>query len=266
MIRVEHVAGQFYPNEQDELESSVIGNLAVCEKEDALAIIVPHAGYIYSGKVAGSVYSRVEIPDNIILIGPNHTGLGAPASIMCHGTWQTPLGNIEINETLAYRLLDASTNLTEDDAAHEKEHSLEVQLPFIYILNPKATIVPITVMNADFTECSEIGEAIAEVLKNYDEEVLIVVSSDMNHFESEEITQRKDKLAIDMVLGLDPDGLLAVTGAENISMCGAVPSAIGLIAANALGAREVVLTEHATSGKTSGDMKSVVGYAGMIIK
>jgi AmmeMemoRadiSam system protein B len=191
MIRAAHVAGQFYPQDQEKLEASVIENLAICTKEDALAIIVPHAGYIYSGKVAGSVYSRVEIPNNIILIGPNHTGLGAPASIMCEGTWETPLGNMEINEDLANRLLDASINLTEDDAAHTKEHALEVQLPFIYLLNPMAKIVPITVMHTNYDECSEIGTAIAEVLMEYTDEVLIIVSSDMNHFESEKITQKR---------------------------------------------------------------------------
>ena len=266
MIRSPYVAGQFYPGEQEKLENSVIENLTICTKEDALAIIVPHAGYIYSGKVAGSVYSRVHIPENIILIGPNHTGLGAPASIMCDGTWQTPLGDLEINEELAGRLLEASTNLTEDVAAHLKEHSLEVQLPFIYLLNPNTRIVPITVMTSDFDECSEIGGAIAEVLTNYDEEVLIVISSDMNHFESEKITQQKDKLALDRVLDLDPEGLLAVTGAERISMCGAVPSTMGIIAAKALGATGAELTEHSTSAKVSGDMENVVGYAGVIIK
>ncbi len=266
MTRTAHVAGQFYPGDQEKLEASVIENLAICTKEDALAIIVPHAGYIYSGKVAGSVYSRVEIPDNIILIGPNHTGMGAPASIMCEGTWETPLGDMEINEELANQLLDASTNLTEDEAAHQREHSLEVQLPFIYLLNPKAKIVPITVMHADFAQCTEIGSAIAGVLEGFDEEVLIVISSDMNHFESEEITQKKDKMAIDKVLDLDPEGLLTVTTAEGISMCGVVPSAIGLVAAKALGANDAELTEHSTSGKTSGDMENVVGYAGIIIK
>jgi hypothetical protein len=266
MIRTAYVAGQFYPQDQEILENSVIENLTICTKEDALAIIVPHAGYIYSGKVAGSVYSRIRIPNNIILIGPNHTGLGAPASIMCRGTWQTPLGDMEINEELACRLLEASSNLTEDEAAHQKEHSLEVQLPFIYLLNPKASIVPITVMSAGFEECSEIGGAIAEVLMDYSKEVLIVISSDLNHFESEEITLEKDTLAIERILDLDPEGLLAVTSAERISMCGAIPSTIGLIAAKALGARNTELTEHSTSGKTSGDLENVVGYAGIIIK
>jgi AmmeMemoRadiSam system protein B len=265
MIRAAHVAGQFYPADSDELEASVIGNLTICTKEDALAVIVPHAGYIYSGKVAGSVYSRIEIPDNIILIGPNHTGMGTPASIMCHGTWATPLGKLEVNEKLASRLLEASANLTEDETAHIKEHSLEVQLPFIYLLNQNASIVPITVMHADFEECREIGEAIAGVLESYEEEVLIIVSSDMNHFESEEVTREKDKKAIERVLALDPDGLLAVTAAESITMCGAVPSAIGLIAAKAMGAGLAEMTEYSTSGKTSGDLENVVGYVGIIV-
>ncbi len=266
MIRAAHVAGQFYPSDPDELEGSVISNLTINTKEDAIAIIVPHAGYIYSAQVAGSVYSRVEIPDNILLIGPNHTGLGTPASMMCQGAWQTPLGTMEINEGLAAQLLEAGSSLSDDEAAHEKEHSLEVQLPFIQLLNPKATIVPITVMSADIKECSEIASSIAKVLENYDEEVLIVISSDMNHFESEEVTEKKDKLAIDKMLELDPEGLLAVTGAEHISMCGVVPSTIGIMAAKKLGAREAELTEHSTSGKTSGDLKNVVGYAGVIIK
>ncbi|MEE8575097.1 MAG: AmmeMemoRadiSam system protein B [Thermodesulfobacteriota bacterium] len=267
MIRREpQVAGQFYSCSRDKLESDVRGFLKETPKDDAIAIVSPHAGYIYSGDVAGSVFSEARIPENVILIGPNHTGLGAKVSIMTAGEWETPLGRVSINSELAERLVSASTFFTIDSDAHLREHSLEVQLPFITELSPTTSIVPITVMQASFETCEELGKAIATVIKGYDEEVLIVVSSDMNHYESDEVTQKKDKLAIDKVLALDPEGLLSITREKNITMCGAVPTAIALVAARELGATGARLVDYATSAAVSGDSSHVVGYAGMIIE
>ncbi len=267
MIRRPAVANQFYPGNrtllEDTVNSMVNDNLP---KEDVLAIIAPHAGYIYSGKVAGSIYSVVRIPDNIILIGPNHTGLGEPAAVMSSGAWEIPTGVMDINVELAKILLEESEILIEDSYAHLQEHSLEVQLPFIHHFNPEARIVPITVMHLTYSRCLELGRSIAEAAERYEGEVLIVVSSDMNHYESHEVTKRKDEKAIDKIIALDAEGLLNVTEEENITMCGVIPAAVAIVASKEMGGIGAKLVEHVTSGETSGDYMRVVGYAGILIK
>ncbi|MBI5644081.1 MAG: AmmeMemoRadiSam system protein B [Deltaproteobacteria bacterium] len=259
------VAGRFYPGEPEILERTVDTLLFETTREDAISIVSPHAGYIYSGAVAGAVFSSVNLPDNIILIGPNHTGLGQTASLMARGYWDIPTGRVEINSELAGLLLDSGA-FSDDKAAHLMEHSLEVQLPFIRSLNKKASIVPITVMRGNADECAGMGEALAGAVLAYKKPVLIVVSSDMNHYETDIKTREKDKLAIDRVLKLDAAGLLNITSSRNISMCGVIPAAIAITASRLLGAREARLVKYSTSGETSGDMKQVVGYAGILIK
>jgi hypothetical protein len=267
MIRKPAVAHQFYPGEPAELEKTLISfEDKKASKEDAIAIIAPHAGYIYSGKVAGSIYSSVRICDNIILVGPNHTGLGEPVSIMSSGSWEIPAATLEINSELAQILLEESTILTDDESAHIQEHSLEVQLPFIHHFNPEARIVPITIMRLDYNSCEKLGKSIANAIRKYEGEVLIVVSSDMNHYESHEVTKKKDKKAIDRVLALDAEGLIRTTREEDISMCGVIPVAIAITASKELGASTANLVNYATSGDTSGDYTHVVGYAGIMIK
>lgn len=269
MIRKASVAGQFYPDDPAVLTRTVRKFLAMGGggiEEKASAIIVPHAGYIYSGEVAGSVYSSVIIPDTVILIGPNHTGLGKKASIMTAGQWETPLGNFTINSELAESVLKSSRLFSDDSAAHLMEHSLEVQLPFIYCRNKNSSIVPITVMHANFKECTEMGAGMAKTISDYGKDVMIVASSDMNHYESESVTRGKDRLAIDRALSLDARGLLEVTSSKDITMCGVIPAAISIIAARILGAKEARLVKYATSGEVSGDYDQVVGYAGVLIK
>ena len=268
MIREPFVAGQFYPDNPDVLKETLdklLGKVSG-EKVRAVSIVSPHAGYIYSGAVAGATFAQIEVPDSVILIGPNHTGLGERFSVMNEGTWRTPLGDIAIDTRLAEAVVEGSELFRADAAAHTQEHSLEVQLPFIQRLNSRAKIVPITVMGADFEDCDEMATAIAAAIKNYNEEVLIVASSDMNHFESEETTQRKDRLAIKELLELNAKGLLKITDKESISMCGAVPAAITILASKKLGARTAKLTSHQTSAETSGDYSNVVGYAGVVIR
>lgn len=266
MIRRPCVAGQFYPGEPERLRAALKEYISPKAARKAVAIIVPHAGYIYSGPVAGAVFSEVAIPDDVILIGPNHTGLGAPVSLMAEGIWETPLGKVNINQELASLLLASSKLISNDAGAHTREHSLEVQLPFIQTLNKNASIAPITVMHTGPSGCAAIGKAIAGAIKEWGREVLIVISSDMNHYEDEETTRVKDRLAIDKVLALEPDGLLEVTARKDITMCGAVPAAIGINAALALGAAKTRLVAHTTSGEVSGDFEQVVGYAGIIIE
>ncbi|MCP3676049.1 MAG: AmmeMemoRadiSam system protein B [Deltaproteobacteria bacterium] len=267
MIRKPAVAYQFYPGEPDELERTVSSfEDREAAKEDVIAIIVPHAGYIYSGKVAGSVYSSARICDNVILLGPNHTGLGEAVSIMPSGRWEIPTGTIEVNNNLARLLLDESPLLSSDEKAHLREHSLEVQLPFIHHFNRNVRIVPITIMHLNTDDCEELGRTIGRVIKEYENEVLIAVSSDMNHYESDEVTRAKDKRALDRLLALDAEGLLKTTEGENITMCGVIPAAVAISAAKELGATSARLVDYATSGDTSGDYGHVVGYAGVLIQ
>ena len=269
MTRRPCVAGRFYPGEKTELEAAVKGYLLQRTHprtpEKAVAVIVPHAGYIYSGQTAGAVYSETMIPDDIILIGPNHTGLGQPASVMEKGSWETPLGSVPVNPVLAGLIINSNAGFIADTGAHLREHSLEVQLPFIQTLNPAASIVPVTVMHASPAGCVAMGKAIARAVKAWGKDVLIVVSSDMNHYEPEATTREKDALAIEEILALEPGRLLEVASREDITMCGAIPTAIAMTAARELGASKARLVSHTTSGETSGDFAQVVGYAGIVI-
>ncbi len=269
MLRSPCVAGRFYPGNTSELEAMLKGYLeggSPATVERAVAAIVPHAGYIYSGAVAGAVFSSIEVPDDIVLIGPNHTGCGAKVSMMDKGTWEMPFGEMEINIGLAAALIKESALFTPDTEAHISEHSLEVELPFIHYRNADASFVPITVMRADYRECAALGAAIARGIKAYGKEVLIVVSSDMNHYESDSTTREKDNRAIEPLLALNAAELLKRTGDEGISMCGVLPTAIAIEAAKGLGATKTRLVKYATSGEVSGDFDQVVGYAGIIIQ
>jgi hypothetical protein len=261
------VAGQFYPESESELRKAINGllNKDTTEKLTARAIIAPHAGYIYSGQVAGDVYSSVHIPRNIILIGPNHTGLGERVAVSGVDSWTTPLGDVHVNSELRAALIQGSELCVLDNAAHEEEHSLEVQLPFIQVLNAEASIVPVTLAGLGIKDCEALGKSIAKVIKDFNKDVLIVVSSDMNHFDSDEVTRSKDKLAIEKVLSLDAPGLLSICATEDITMCGVIPSAVAIFAALELGAKEASLVSHDTSATASNDYDRTVGYAGFVI-
>lgn len=266
MIRKPAVAGQFYPGNPQTLSNEVISYLKKSDKSDAIGIVSPHAGYIYSGGVAGSVYSTVNIPRDIIIIGPNHTGLGEPEAIMTSGAWQMPNGNVEINSGLAGLISENSIYLKDDHLAHSREHSLEVQIPFLQHFRNDLRIVPIAMMSMDYTICLEIGHAVAKAVKDFKEPVLIVASSDMTHYESDKSAREKDKKAIERVLHLDPQGLLKTVRDHRITMCGVIPATIMLIASLELGAKKAELVDYATSGETSGDYDQVVGYAGIIVR
>lgn len=266
MFRKPAVANQFYPADPEALEKVISSFLKDVKKEDAFGVISPHAGYIYSGPVAGSVYSRVVIPHDIIIIGPNHTGLGEPESIMCSGTWRMPGGDVEVNSNLAEIIRDNSKYLRDDHLAHFREHSIEVQIPFLQHFRKDIRIVPIAMMSNDYDICIDIGRAIAKAIKDFKEPVLIVASSDMTHYEPDASARLKDKMAIDRVLAMDPEGLLKTVRTTRITMCGVIPATIMLIACKELGATKAELVEYATSGEISGDYDQVVGYAGMIVK
>ncbi len=274
MIRQPAVAGQFYHDSPARLRDQVERFLAPqAERIRAIGILSPHAGFIYSGAVAGAVYSRVELPDIFVLIGPNHTGLGSAVSIMTSGAWATPLGAVTIDEPLARALLAASPRFEEDLLAHLREHSLEVQLPFIQHQKGQARIVPVQMMDTRPETCIEVGAAVARAvteagLRPADGEaprVLVVASSDMSHYVDAGTAKKKDHLAIRRVLDLDARGLCETVRSEGISMCGYGPAAAMLTAARALGATKAELVKYANSGEVSGDYEHVVGYAGVVV-
>jgi AmmeMemoRadiSam system protein B len=270
MIRQPAVANQFYPGREKDLKSDVSTriNFATGEQKKAkvLSLISPHAGYMYSGNVAGSVYAAADITKEVIIMGPNHHGIGAPFAVMAQGVWRMPWGDMNIHEKLANLLIEESTSLRADERAHVQEHSVEVQLPFIHYTKPDVEFVPIVLGRADFTTCEEIGTAIARAIQRFGKPVVIISSTDMTHYESQESAQQKDQLAIDKIRSLDPAGLLETVEKNNISMCGVVPTTITLIASKELGATTAHLTAYATSGDVSGDYSYVVGYAGFIIQ
>jgi AmmeMemoRadiSam system protein B len=267
MKRIPAVAGQFYRDTASGLTEEVSGYVDKNhEKEKIIGCVCPHAGLIYSGTVAGSIYSLIEMPHTLILIGPNHTGWGKPISIMPTGTWQIPTGTLTINEELARKIISGSERISEDTQAHMYEHSLEVQLPFILFFSQTVKIVPITMMSTSIADCKEIGLVLADIIKEIDYSVTIVASSDMSHFERDEITRIKDKKAIDKILALDPVGLHETVREYDISMCGYAPTTAMLFAACHLGAHKAELIKYMTSGDVSGDYERVVGYAGIIVK
>lgn len=265
-IRHPAVAGRFYPNQPDTLLRDIRSyTLAEGEKLSAIGCVVPHAGYMFSGHVAGAVYARVQLPKRFVALCPNHTGMGEPLAIMSQGHWLTPLGEVPIDMELATALKDNCDLLSEDADAHRAEHALEVQLPFLQTILPEFTFVPITVGVGRFELLARLGEAIAGVLKEQKEKVLIIASSDMNHYEADSVTRLKDSKAIDRMLALDPAGLYRVITEENVSMCGYGPAIAMMTAALAAGASTAELVKYATSGDISGDRDMVVGYAGVIV-
>ena len=268
-LRTPAVAGRFYPGRAEELLREVREYSspvkASAGRISALGCVAPHAGYIYSGRVAGAVYSRLEIPEHCVILCPNHTGKGQPLAVMASATWQTPLGEVAADAELGARLLHRFPALVEDSAAHRGEHAIEVQLPFLQARQPELNIVPIAIGTRNFDVLRGLGEALAEAIAAREKKVLIVASSDMNHYESDAITRVKDRKAIERVLALDARGLWQVVMNEDISMCGFGPTIVMLTAAKLLGATSATLVKYATSGDVSGDYESVVGYAGIIV-
>jgi AmmeMemoRadiSam system protein B len=266
-LREPAVAGRFYPANPAELRADVTSYLSPPqERVPAIGCIAPHAGYIYSGRVAGAVFSRLEIPPCCIVLCPNHTGFGHPLAIVKEGGWRTPLGDLLVDSDLAGMLLQAFPALVEDSAAHRSEHAIEVELPFLQVIRPEARFVPIAVGTGRLMLLEHLGEAVATVIAAYEQPVLIIASSDMNHYEDDSTTRVKDRKAIDQILALDPDGLYETVMRESISMCGFGPAVAMLIAARRLGAQTAELVQYATSGDVSGDRETVVGYAGIMVR
>jgi len=266
-LREPAVAGHFYPRSAQTLTQEIRKYTApVAEKISALACVVPHAGYMYSGHVAGAVYARLQLPPRFVILCPNHTGYGRPLAVMTEGAWQTPLGLAPIDRELGHALRLACPLLEEDEVAHRGEHAIEVQLPFLQAALPEFTFVPVAVGTARYEPLQSLGEAMAEVLRAQPEKVMLISSSDMNHYEPDDVTRIKDRKAIDKILALDPRGLYDVVMEESISMCGFAPTVATLTAARLLGATSAEVIKYATSGDISGDRSAVVGYAGVVVR
>lgn len=266
-VRQPAVAGRFYPGDRAVLVDDLCSYLSASDSSrSAAGCIVPHAGYVYSGPVAGAVFASIDVPRRCLVLCPNHTGRGRPLAIMSTGSWQTPLGPVAIDSQLADTLKQQFPLLSEDSDAHRSEHAIEVQLPFLQQRRPHFTFVPIALGTGDFELLEKLGQGVASALKAQDEPTLIVASSDMNHYESDRITRVKDHKAIDRILALDPRGLYEVVTNQDVSMCGFGPAIVMLTAAKSLGATSAELVKYATSGDVSGDREMVVGYAGVVVR
>ena len=267
MKRKAFVAGQFYPGDEERLRRTIVelsGPKGAGKK--AIAIVSPHAGYVYSGPVAAAVFSSTIIPGTVVILGPGHKEIGTLFAIQGRGSWLTPLGESPIEADLASRIMKRCALVEEDEQAHLWEHSLEVQLPFIQYHRKDAAIVPICVSHeAGYGELEALGRALAEAIRDSGRETLVVASTDMSHYVSQKTAEKKDMLAIRKVLDLDPAGLYETVVEERISMCGFQPTAAALITAIGLGASGAQLVRYQTSGETTGDYAQVVGYAGIRI-
>jgi MEMO1 family protein len=266
MIRPPAVAGHFYPSDPEKLikqidEYSSRGDVV----QPALGCVVPHAGYMYSGHVAGAVYAVIEIPSRCILLGPRHFPGGQPMAILSEGSFRTPLGDAAIDAEMATDLARECPRLREDSVAHEREHSLEVQIPFLQRLAPKLRFVPVVLATDRYAPLEELGHGIARVVQAQEKPVLVIASSDMNHYESDAITRAKDELAVARVLALDPRGLYDTVRREQITMCGYAATVAMLVAMRDLGTTEARLVRYATSGDITGEHERVVGYAGIVV-
>lgn len=267
MLRLPAVAGRFYPADPKELTSLVREYSKTLPEQGrgrVRACLVPHAGYVYSGHVAGAVLARIELPERIVILGVRHYPRGEPAAILSNGAWRTPLGDAPIDEPLAAALREACPMLREDSVAHSTEHSLEVQLPFLQVLAPGFKFAPVALGTIRFEHLVSVGEAIARVLEAAKEDVLLLTTSDLNHYEDDATTRIKDRKAIEQLLALDARGLYDACRNEEISMCGLGPAVAMLTALHALGVQRADLVKYATSADVSGDRDAVVGYAGMI--
>lgn len=267
MIRPAAVAGRFYPSDA-RLLGTLIGELTPSRspKASALGCIVPHAGYRYSGHVAGVVYGSIHLPSQFILLGPRHYPQGERFAILSEGAWQTPLGPARLDSTLATELKNEFPLLREDAVAHAPEHSLEVQLPFLLRLVGNFTFAPVLIGTDRFDVLEALGHAVANVVRAQNEPVMILASSDMNHHESDAVTRMKDGKAIDAILTLDARRLYDTVRREEISMCGYGPAVAMLTAARDLSATKANLVRYATSAEVTGDADDVVGYAGITVE
>lgn len=266
-MRQPAVADRFYPGSPAALSRTIAELSSASEntpRTKALAIVAPHAGYVYSGALAAETFASVEIPETVIILGPNHQGRGAPVSLSTE-TWEMPFGQVPPDLEFAKRLLAASDHIKIDETAHQSEHSLEVQVPFLQQHQKNLHLVPLVIAHLAYPLCEEIATALATTIKKSNRDILIVASSDMSHYEPRRISEKKDRSALACIEQLDPQALFQTVHDNRISMCGVIPVVIAMLAAKACGAEKSALVGYTDSGYTSGDTDQVVGYAGVVI-
>jgi AmmeMemoRadiSam system protein B len=263
------VAGTFYPDDPGELRETVEGFLSTvqAERRPATAAIVPHAGLVYSGACAATVFAQIELPEVAVIVAPNHTGRGRRmVSIWASGGFRTPLGVTPVAEDFLAQLSAAFPAAVHDPAAHDAEHAIEVELPFLAVQSPSTAIAPIVLATDGWDVCQALGRALADVAKTWPQPVCLIASSDMTHYESASSAEAKDRLALAKVAALDGRGLLEVCQRGGITMCGRAPAATVLEAARELGAKEATVVDYRHSGMVTGDDRHIVAYAGVVIE
>ena len=266
MLRQPAVADRFYDGDPTKLQQALNGLIPEnSDKISAKAVLSPHAGYVYSGGVAGETFARISIPETVILLGPNHHGQGMPLAV---GTqdWEMPLGRVPLANDLAQDLISSSTLFTADDTPHLYEHSLEVQVPFLQYFQKNLQILPVVVSRLSLQQCHQAATELAQAIRHANRPTLLVASTDMTHYLSRQQASEQDQLALDHILNLDAAGLYDTVLSQQISMCGIIPTTITLLAATELGAEQAELVRYTDSGEVSGNTEQVVGYAGVIIR
>lgn len=264
-MRAPAVSGQFYPHNKNDL----LREISRCfidvpqTRKNVLGAVVPHAGYIYSGKTAAHVYASLPDAGTFVMLGPNHTGYGSSVSVSSE-TWSTPLG--EVGADLEFIRALPKRIIYQDETAHKYEHSLEVQLPFLQYRFKDFKIVPICMGMQDEETAIEVGQEIAEAVSKVDKKVVIIASSDFTHYKPDKVARENDKYYIESILSMDIPGFYQRLQKRDASVCGYGPIAAMLAAAKSLGAKKSVLLNYSTSGDATGDVSAVVGYAGIIVE
>ncbi|MBI5681239.1 MAG: MEMO1 family protein [Methanobacterium sp.] len=274
MIRKPAVAGIFYEENHDSLKKQIEwcfehrlgpGKIpSVGTKREIKGLMVPHAGYIYSGPVAAHSYCKLAedgFPETFVILSPNHNGLGSAISTMIEGEWETPLGNVEIDTEFARELVEDAGIIDSDISAHIQEHSLEVQIPFLQYFSEDFKIVPISMWMQDIETSYDVGKSIKNVAETLQKDIVVIASSDMTHYQPQNIANQNDSYVLDAIKAMDEKLMIKRIMERNITMCGYGPVASTIIASKELGARESQILKYATSGDITGDLSAVVGYA-----
>ena len=265
-VRLPAVAGSFYPGKAEQLRGELDALIPAARKEQALALIAPHAGYAYSGRVAGAAFGRVEIPRDVVILCFNHHGAGSDFAVWPEGAWRTPLGDAPVNAELAKAIKDAFLPANFDEVGHQDEHSGEVQVPFLQQLRPDVRIAPVALSIAHDDKSIAQLRAFGKALATVPGEFLVVASTDLNHYEDQKTTVEKDEAVIRAIEALDEAALIEAVRSREVSMCGFAPTVATIAYARAKGAAKATTVAHATSGDVSGDYDRVVGYVGMVIR
>jgi MEMO1 family protein len=280
MIRKPAVAGMFYESDEDSLIDRInwcylhkLGPGEIPEKmghqRNIKGLMVPHAGYIYSGPVAAHAYQKLAadgIPETVVVTCPNHTGIGSGVSTMTEGAWETPLGQVDLDGEFARELMKNEIMVDDDPSAHMREHSCEVQLPFIQNLRSDFKLVPICMMMQDLETSLELGRAIAQTAQNLGRDVVVIASTDFTHYQPHEVAREHDSHVLEAIKNMDPVEMVSEIQKYNVTMCGYGPVIATMTAAKAMGATSAQILKYATSGETGGDYSSVVGYGSAVFE